>query len=87
MAAKHFEPTFKSEIERACYRFIFEEECVKEYYDLLNDGTKFGEVMWEVGENKRSIDVHVEDGDITIYKFSLKKFPQLVDFLDNLSRQ
>lgn len=83
--AKLKEPTFISRKQKDCYRFILEEEGIKEDYDI--GGKTYKEVEWEYdGTESILVRLNKKDKVEEILEFRLENFPMLERFLQNVSQ-
>jgi hypothetical protein len=78
-------PTFLNEIQRDCYRFILEEEEIKEDYEI--GGKVYKEVEWEYIEEDDKILVRLYRANKAelLIGFNLCNFPVLRQFLAGIS--
>ena len=83
--AKIQSPVFVDAIQKDCYRFIMEEECIKEDYKI--GGKKYKEVEWEYDKEKGRILVYLNTRTTElVIPFFLERFPVLEQFLANISK-
>lgn len=78
-------PTFVNNVQKDAYRFIFEEESIKEDYQLGD--TVFKEVEWEYDDRFHRIVVRCSEKGRKelIIPFCLGSFPMLISLLKSIS--
>src|SRR5688572_21269709 len=79
-------PTFINDTQRDAYRFIFEEEFIKENYEI--GGETYQEVEWEYDDDNARFLVRLnkKGKNELIIPFCLGSFPMLVTFLKCISQ-